>query len=145
MNDIIYLNIEDILTAHRLGLTAFGGVQSEYSLSCIEKRVVEPQTFYFGEEQYPVLFRKAALYWDKLTISHCFIDRNKCVDMIAADLFLKYNGYKIIVDNETLYVYCLLIGNHKTRPTLNEVEDWLVRNTIKLDHNWRLSEEWNNI
>jgi len=25
------------------------------------KKVVEPQTFYFGEEQYPGLFRKAAL------------------------------------------------------------------------------------
>lgn len=85
--------------------------------------MVEPQTAYFGEEQYPGLFRKAALYWHRITTAHCFSDGNKRAGMISTDLFLRYNGYKIKVDQETLYVYCLLIGNHKTRPSLDEVEE----------------------
>lgn len=113
------------------------GVQRGVSLECIEKRVVEPQTAYFGEEQYPGLFRKAALYWHRITTAHCFSDGNKRAGMISTDLFLRYNGYKIKVDQETLYVYCLLIGNHKTRPSLDDVEDWLKRNTVQHDHSWR--------
>ncbi|WP_368654623.1 type II toxin-antitoxin system death-on-curing family toxin [Ornithinibacillus sp. 4-3] len=76
-----------------------------------------------GEEQYPGLFRKAAVYWYRITISHCFSDGNKRVAIISTDLSLRYNGYKIKVDQETLYAYCLRIGDHNTRPTLDKIED----------------------
>ena|SRR5690625_1768049 len=118
-------------------MDTFGGTLEGMSIECVEKRVVEPQTIYFGEEQYPGLFRKAALYWHRITTAHCFSDGNKRAGIISTDLFLKYNGYKISVDQETLYAHCLLIGNHKTRPSLNEVEDWLKNNTVRYDHSWR--------
>lgn len=137
MSKIVYLNKEDILLSHKLGMEEFGGNLEGLSQECVEKRVVEPQTNYFGEEQYPGLFRKAALYWLRLTTSHCFTDGNKRAGMISTDLFLRYNGYEINVDQETLFTYCLLIGNHKTRPSLDEIEDWLKSNTVLLDHSWR--------
>lgn len=99
---------------------------------------MEPQTHYFGEEQYPGLFRKAALYWYRITTVHCFHDGNKRAGIISTNLFLLYNGYEIDVDDETLYVYCLLIANHQTRPVLDEVENWLKRNTVRLDHYWKI-------
>lgn len=138
MEELIYLDEDDILLAHNHGMTAFGGELEGISYSCVKNRVVEPQTKYFGEEQYPGLYRKAALYWYRITTSHCFSDGNKRAGLISTDLFLRYNGYKFKVDQETLYVYCLLIGNHKTRPSLNEVEDWLKRNTVSLDHKWQV-------
>lgn len=125
MSKIIYLDKDDILESHKLGMTEFGGNLEGLSIHCVEKRVVEPQTKYFGVEQHPGLFRKAALYWHRITTSHCFNDGNKRAGMISTDLFLKYNGYKFSVDQETLFVYCLLIANHKTRPSLYEVEAWL--------------------
>lgn len=89
MNRIVYLNKKDILTAHKLGMTEFGGDFKGYSESCIEKRVVEPQTNYFGEEQYPGVFKKAALYWYKITISHCFADGNKRAGILSTDFVFK--------------------------------------------------------
>jgi len=138
MNEIVYLNVEDILTSHRMGMHEFGGEVGGVCKSCVEKIVVEPQTHYFGEEQYPGLFRKAALYWLRITTVHCFHDGNKRAGLISTNLFLNYNGYDINVDDQELYVYCVLIANHKTRPSLDEIEVWLKRHTIKLGHSWRI-------
>lgn len=76
MDEIIYLDKEDILAAHQSGFQQFGGTIS-YDDSYVEKRVIEPQTSYWGTEQYPGLFRKAAVYLYRITISHCFADGNK--------------------------------------------------------------------
>lgn len=138
MREIVYLNKDDILLAHEMGMREFGGEQVGFSQSCVEQRVVEPQTTYFGKEQYPGLFKKAALYWHRITSAHCFSDGNKRAGLISTDLFLRYNGYKFKVDQDTLYNYCLLIANHKTRPELDEVEVWLKRYTVPLDHSWQI-------
>lgn len=44
---------------------------------------------------------------------------------------------KINVNQEDLYTYCVLIANHKTRLTLDEVEKWLERHTVQLGHRWK--------
>jgi len=129
LSEIIYLTKEDILTANKIAVEEFGDGLQGFDDSCVEKRVVEPQTKYFGEEQYPGIFKKASLYWYKITISHCFLDGNKRTGLIATMLFLELNGYEIKADKKELYLYCLLIANHKTRPTLDEVEEWLKKNT----------------
>lgn len=69
-----------------MGMAEFGGNLKGVSLKRVEQRVVEPQTKYFGEEQYPGLFRKAAVHWYRITISHCFSDGNKRAAIISTDL-----------------------------------------------------------
>lgn len=141
MSEMVYLDKDDILLSHKIGMNEFGGELEGVDYSCVEKRVVEPQTIYFGEEQYPGFYRKAALYWYRITTSHCFSDGNKRAALISTDLFLRYNGYKFKVDQEALYVYCLLIANHKTRPSLDEVEDWLKRNIVPIDYSWQIVKD----
>lgn len=46
MNEIIYLDKEDILSAHQSGFQQFGGTIYSFEDSCVEKRVIEPQTSY---------------------------------------------------------------------------------------------------
>lgn len=86
MNEIVYLDVEDILTSHRMGMHEFGGEVGGVCKNCVEKIVVVPQTHYFGEEQYPGLFRKAALYWLRITTAHCFHDGNKRAGLISTKL-----------------------------------------------------------
>jgi hypothetical protein len=50
MNKIVYLDKEDILLSHEMGMAEFGGDRFSLSHSCVENRVIEPQTRYFGEE-----------------------------------------------------------------------------------------------
>lgn len=127
--EIIYLDKEDILAAHETGLLqselAIGG----YDESCVEKRVIEPQTAYYDIEQYPGLFKKAAVYMYRITISHCFSDGNKRTAFLSTELFLNYNGYTFSASVDELYDFCLSIANHVTRPHLDNVEKWIQSHT----------------
>ncbi|UNY39950.1 hypothetical protein KLEB273_gp094 [Bacillus phage vB_BauM_KLEB27-3] len=53
--DIKYLIHEDIIKAYELGYHEFGSNRNKVCDSCVEKRVVQPQTHFFGVEQYPGL------------------------------------------------------------------------------------------
>ena len=130
VDKIVYLDKEDIIEAHRQAFIQFGGTMYGFDHACVEKRVVEPQTTYFGIEQYPGLFRKAAVYMYRITISHCFLDGNKRAAFLCTDLFLKYNGYKFSATADDLYDFCLEIANHETRPTLEYIENWIQSHTM---------------
>lgn len=54
-------------------ISEFDGGLLSIDESCLEKRIVEPQTEYFGIEQYPRLFQKASVYLYKITIAHCLL------------------------------------------------------------------------
>ncbi|WP_194841596.1 type II toxin-antitoxin system death-on-curing family toxin [Sporosarcina obsidiansis] len=130
MNEILYLDKEDIIESHLAGFRQFGGKTYGIDESCVEKRVIEPQTSYWGEEQYPGLFRKAAVYMYRITISHCFSDGNKRVAFLCTDLFLRYNQFKFSATTDELYDFCLRIANHATRPDLDIIEEWIRSNTV---------------
>lgn len=133
MDDIIYLTTEDIIEAHKEGFETFGGGTYGVEESCVEKRTVEPQTEFFGEEQYPGIFLKAAVYFYRLAISHCFADGNKRAAVIATDLFLKFNGYKFKASQRDLFEVCYTVADHQTRPNLEEIEFWIQHNTVPFD------------
>ncbi len=132
---IVYLDKEDILIAHRTGFSQFGGTIYGFDDACVEKRVIEPQTMYWGEEQYTGVFKKAAVYLYKISISHCFADGNKRAAFLCTDLFLRYNGYKFSASTEELYNFCLNVANHETRPELGEIEEWIQSNIVPYNVN----------
>ncbi len=136
MQEIIYLDKEDILLAHHSGFEQFGGTIYGFDDSCVEKRVIEPQTAYWGTEQYPGLFKKAAVYMYRITISHCFNDGNKRAAFLCTDLFLRYNGYQFSATTDELYDFCLKIANHETRPTLDYIEEWIQSHTIPFEFSY---------
>lgn len=126
MNFMInHLTIEDILKIHNEIQETYSDKSIHYEVGCLEKRIVEPQTSYFGEDQYPRLFQKASLYLYKLIISHCLSDGNKRLGLYATEYFLNSNGYDLIATDDELYEFVLSIANHETRPSLDYVEDWL--------------------
>lgn len=88
---------------------------------------------YWGEEQYPGLFKKAAVYLYRISISHCFADGNKRAAFLCTDLFLRYNGYKFSASTDELYDFCLRVANHETRPELEEIEEWIQNHVVTQD------------
>lgn len=134
LEDVIYLTLEDILEAHHIGTVKFNTFSKHVDENCVERRVVEPQTYYFGAEQYPRLFQKASIYFYKICTSHCFSDGNKRTAILSTDLFLRYNGYKLDVETEELFDFALSVADHETRPSLDYVEDWLYYNSIEYSY-----------
>lgn len=131
MDEILYLELDDLLDAHKRGYTEFsGGMDYSYDESCVEKRINEPQGFFWGVEQYPGLFKKAAVYMHRIISSHCFSDGNKRAGFLATEVFLGLNGYEFDVTTDELFDFCLKIANHETRPELHEVESWIKEHVI---------------
>lgn len=58
INEIIYLDKEDILFAHHAGFEQFGRTFYGFDDSGVEKRVIDPQTDYWGTEQYLAYLKK---------------------------------------------------------------------------------------
>lgn len=55
-----------------------------------------------GEDLYPEIADKAAALWHSLVMNHPFIDGNKRIGAMAAELFLSLNGIDLHSTDEEL-------------------------------------------
>ena len=66
-----------------------------------------PQASFEGQDLYLDLFSKAAALMDSLVRNHPFVDGNKRTAITSAGIFLRINGYRLIVENEELVRFSL--------------------------------------
>lgn len=66
-----------------------------------------PQATFDGKDLYPDLFSKAAALMDSLTRNHPFVDGNKRTAITSTGLFLRINGYRLVVENEEMVRFTL--------------------------------------
>ncbi|WP_158231637.1 type II toxin-antitoxin system death-on-curing family toxin [Sporosarcina sp. P18a] len=92
--------------------------------------VIEPQTTFWGIEQYLGLFRKVAVSMYRVTISYCFVGGNKRAAFFCTDLFFRYNGYRFFATTDDLYDFYIKIANHEKRPELKYAEEWIQSHII---------------
>ena len=131
---INYLTMDELLKMHEVIQETYPDKTINYEFGCLEKRIVEPQTDYFGVEQYPRFFQKASLYLYKISIAHCMTDGNKRLGLIATEYFLNANGYELIATDDELYDFCVDIANDKTRPNIEVVEEWIESHTVEYEY-----------
>lgn len=95
---IKYLTIEQILKLHDAVVEKFGGLSGirdpNLLFSCIEG----PKMTIFGEDLYPSVYDKAAVYLFNIVCNHPFNDGNKRTGAGAAYLFLQVNKAVIPFD-----------------------------------------------
>lgn len=94
---IKYLTKEEVIAGHyfimkRMGDTGQAGVKDH---SLLESAVYRPQQTVFGEDAYPTLFEKAAVFVDSLAKNHSFHNGNKRTAYAAVKSFLWINGYHL--------------------------------------------------
>jgi death-on-curing protein len=96
---IKYLTLEQILRLHDAVLENFGGLagirEPNLLLSCIES----PKMVIFGEDLYPSVYDKAAVYLFNIVCNHPFNDGNKRTGAGAAYLFLRINKAHLPFDS----------------------------------------------
>lgn len=66
-----------------------------------------PQATFDGNDLYSDLFSKAAYLMDSLIQNHPFVGGNKRTVITAAALFMKLNGFSLIVSNEEMARFTL--------------------------------------
>ena len=114
-----YPTLEEAIELHRALIDRFGGSEGIRDMGALESALFRPQTGY-----YATLALEAAALMQSLAMNHAFVDGNKRVAFALTAVFLRMNGYRLIVttDNAEHFVIDRLISQHAT---LDEIEQWL--------------------
>lgn len=92
------LTYEHILLIHKRILIVKGGIPEDPTVlepNLVASAAIGPQTHYFGEEQFPGLFVKAAVLLRSLAGAQLFVTGNKRTGWEVVRVFLGWNGYRI--------------------------------------------------
>ena len=90
---IAFLTRDEALEIQRALLRRFGGPEGERDLGLLESALYRPRTGYYED-----LAAMAAALFESLVMNHAFVDGNKRVAFFAADVFLRLNGYRLVVE-----------------------------------------------
>lgn len=119
MNVTLYPTLEEALMLHKRLIDQFGGQHGERDLGLLQSALSRPQTGY-----YESLSLQAAALLQSLTQNHAFIDGNKRVAFALTAIFLRMNGYQLIVapDNGEEFIIEKVI---KEKVELAKISLWI--------------------
>ncbi|HSW77903.1 MAG TPA: type II toxin-antitoxin system death-on-curing family toxin [Candidatus Chromulinivoraceae bacterium] len=106
----IHLTLEEILQLHFRVVEDFGGSHGVRDEKRLMSVVAAPQQEVFGQEQYPSLHTKAAVYLRNVIGDHPFSDGNKRTALTICGVFLARNGKPIVADPKKLEEFTVQIA-----------------------------------
>ncbi|WP_378107360.1 type II toxin-antitoxin system death-on-curing family toxin [Cohnella cellulosilytica] len=118
---------QQIIQFHDSLLSRHGGLQGIREPGYLDLIIEKPYTAYFGEEQYPGIFMKAAVYWHGLATAHCFSDGNKRTATMTALVFLSLNGCILTATDDELFGTVLQIATGRMQ--LKDLASWIELNS----------------
>lgn len=124
---ITYLALEEVLAIHDNQIETHGGSHGIRDLGLLESALARPQSSFAGEDLYPDIFHKAAVFMQSIILNHSFLDGNKRTGTVSAARFLFLNGYNIKVTNKILVDLALKVAAKKI--TLEQLAKWLKKHT----------------
>jgi death on curing protein len=89
----LYPTLEETLVLHQALINRFGGDGGVRDLGLLESALMRPQTGY-----YETLSLQAAALLQSLTQNHAFVDGNKRVAFATTAIFLRMNGFRLVVE-----------------------------------------------
>lgn len=91
----LFPSLQETLELHEQLILRFGGEKGVRDLGALESALVRPQTGY-----YDTLSMQAAALFQSLCQNHCFVDGNKRVAFACTAIFLRMNGYRLVLKPE---------------------------------------------
>lgn len=107
---IDYLTVDDIREIHKVALQRYGGVVGEHESGSIGFMAEKPSMVSFGQELYPGLFTKAAVYMHGFATRQFFVDGNKRTSYLCARVFLDLNNVQLSISDDDLYETALTVA-----------------------------------
>jgi len=94
-DDILFLEVDDVLEAHAIGIARFGGSSGLRDPGLLESAVMAARSGYYGS-----LAELAAVYAHGIAKNHPFVDGNKRAALSAAGMFLNAHGLDLVLGME---------------------------------------------
>ena len=106
-----FLSLDEVLAIHERLIERFGGDFGVRDRGLLESALFRPQTGYYGHIE-----EMAAAMFESLLVNHAFVDGNKRVAFFATDIFLRLNGWKLLVsaDEGEQFIIEMLEANDRS-------------------------------
>lgn len=113
MQPFFFLSVEMVLQIHERIIEEFGGDRELRDRGLLESAVAMPQSTFGGKFLHVDLADKAAAYLFHLCSNHAFIDGNKRVAVVAAEVFILANGSELAARDDELIDTTLSVAQGK--------------------------------
>lgn len=115
MSHIRYLTSQEVIAINVAMIQKYSigehiGVKNSHLL---ESALHRPQSSAFGEDAYLSIWEKSAALFESLGQNHPFQNANKRTAFAALLLFLRYNGYRFIMEPKQAEDFTVDMVNHK--------------------------------
>ena len=107
-NEVTHLSLDEVLVIHDTLISTFGGTGGLRDPGLLESALYRPRTGYYED-----LAEMAAALFESLLMNHPFVDGNKRIAFFATDVFLRINGWRLVVDADEAHAF--LIGLLESR------------------------------
>lgn len=108
-----FLTVEDVLQIHDEQLAAYGGAAGIRDQGLLESAVMMPQASFSEAYLHEDLAHMAAAYAFHIAQNQPFMDGNKRTGLVAALVFLDFNGVTILDPEEKLYDAMIAIAERR--------------------------------
>ncbi|MDQ1911398.1 type II toxin-antitoxin system death-on-curing family toxin [Paenibacillus sp. GD4] len=115
MTTLRYLSAQEVIAINVAMIQRYSpgeqiGVKSS---AMLESAIQRPMSSAFGEDAYPTVFEKAAALFESLGQNHPFQNANKRTAFTALVIYLRYNGFILIMDTKAAEDFTVDMVNHK--------------------------------
>ena len=110
MSEWVWLNRAVIIANHEVQLAEHGGGTGVRDAGLLDSALGKPQQLNNYGEPPPDAAALAASYGYGISRNHPFIDGNKRTGYVAAELFLRLNGWRLNADDASCVVTMLAVA-----------------------------------
>ena len=110
MSEWVWLNRAVIIAIHEVQLAEHGGGTGVRDPGLLDSALGKPQQLNNYGEPPPDAAALAASYGYGISRNHPFIDGNKRTGYVAAELFLRLNGWRLTADDASCVVTMLAVA-----------------------------------
>lgn len=126
-DSIQFLSLDEVLEIHAVLIDRFGGADGIRDRGLLESALYRPKTGYYAD-----LIEMAAALFESLINNHPFIDGNKRVAFFSTDVFLRLNGYKMIIESKTAHTFLMdLFASNSC--DLRHLAPWIRSVSVRLE------------
>lgn len=117
-----WISLVELAIIHERVIAETGGVHGITNPGGLESALARPFTAFGGIELFPDLISKVSALIHSLIAFHPFADGNKRTALVAADVCLRLNGYRLVPSDEVESFFWTIARGEKE---INEITQWL--------------------
>jgi len=124
------MNIEDVISIHKILIERFGGTPGIRDKAGLESALQRPHSTFDQTDLYKSIEEKSAALIESMLINHPFVDGNKRIGYTLFRLMLLNNGKDISANEDRKYQFVIDIASGELK--YDSILDWVKEHVVTL-------------